>query len=265
MYAIFHSCLSSAVRKGLIGRNPLDAIEKPKVRNPRRKVVFSLEQAQQFLIAAEGSKMSTLYHLALATGMREGELLGLMWRDIDWRKNTLRVERQVQRVPGQGLVIAPPKTEAGNRIIALGSSTLTKLSDHRVKQEETRMVAGDSWKENDLIFPSSIGTPFDPRNLLKDFKIVLDWAGLRDMRFHDLRHSSITLLLNEVGAPIKEAQHRAGHTRPSTTMDLYVGEVSSKLDSAMAEGLDELITPVQVVIGKKKKVDAGGDNSGQAA
>ena len=127
VYAIFHSCLASALKKGLIGRNPLDAIEKPKVRNPRRKVVLSLEQAQQFLIAAEGSKMSVLYHLALATGMREGELLGLNWGDIDWRKNTLRVERQVQRVPGQGLVIAPPKTEAGNRIIALGPTTMSKL------------------------------------------------------------------------------------------------------------------------------------------
>lgn len=80
-----------------------------------------------------------------------------------------------------------------------------------------------------------------------------------------MRHSSITLLLNEVGAPIKEAQHRAGHTSPSTTIDSYGGEVSSKLDSAVAEGLDELITPVQVIIDKKKKVDAGGDTSRYAA
>ena len=93
---------------------------------------------------------------------------------------------------------------------------------------------------------------------------MLGRAGLEDMRFHDIRHSSITLLLNEVGAPIKEAQHRAGHTRPSTTMDIYGGEVSSKLDSAMAEGLDELITPVKVVIGSKKKVDAGRNPSGKA-
>ena len=150
----------------------------------------------------------------------------------------------MQHVPGQGLVIAPPKTEAGNRIIALGPSTLGKLSEHCVKQAQIILVAGSGWRENDLVLPSSIGTPYDPRNLLKDFKIVLGRVGLPDMRIHDLRHSSITLLLNEVGAPIKEAQHRAGHTRPSTTMDIYGGEVSSKLDSAMAEGLDELITPV---------------------
>jgi integrase len=154
------------------------------------------------------------------------------------------------------LVIAPPKTEAGNRIIALGASTLRKLSDHRVQQEQLRLEVGDTWNDNGLIFPSSIGTPLDPRNLLRDFKIVLERAGLPDMRFHDVRHSSITLLLNEVCAPIKEAQHRAGHTRPSTTMDIYGGEVSSKLDSAMAEGLDELITPVKITINDKKKVGA---------
>jgi integrase len=199
--------------------------------------------------------MSGLYHQALATGMREGELLELKWSAIDWRKNTLRVERQVQRVPGQGLVIAPPKTEAGNRIIALGASTLRKLSDHRVLQEQLRLEVGDTWIDNWLIFPSSIGTPLDPRNLLRDFKIVLERAGLPDMRFHDIRHSSITLLLNEVGAPIKEAQHRAGHTRPSTTMDIYGDKVSSKLDSAMTEGLDDLITPVKVTIVSKKKID----------
>ena len=114
------------------------------------------------------------------------------------------VELQVQRVPGQGLVIGPLKTEAGNRIIALGTSTLRKLSDHRVQQVQIRLEVRDTWNENGLIFLSSVGTPFDPRNLLKDFKIVLERAGLPDMRFHDIRHSSITLLLNEVGAPIKE-------------------------------------------------------------
>ncbi len=161
VYAIFHSCLANALKKGLIGRNPLDAIEKPKVRNPKRKVVLSLEQVQQFLIAAESSKQSMLYHLALATGMREGESARIQM--VGYRlaqEHACGVERQVQRVPGQGLVISPPKTEAGNRIIALGASTLTKLSDHRVKQEEIIMVAGGGWKDNDMVFPSSIGTPY---------------------------------------------------------------------------------------------------------
>ena len=96
----------------------------------------------------------------------------------------------------------PPKTEAGNRVIALGAPTLSKLMEHRERQAEVILVAGNGWRDNDLVFPSRIGTPYDPLNLLKDFKIVLTRAGLPNMRIHDLRHSSITLLLNEVGAPI---------------------------------------------------------------
>jgi integrase len=86
----------------------------------------------------------------------------------------------------------------------------------------------------------------DPHNMLKDFKALLVKAGLPMMRFHDLRHTSITLVLNEIGAPIKEAQKRAGHASPSTTINIYGGEETSKLDEMVAQSLDELITPVEI-------------------
>lgn len=85
------------------------------------------------------------------------------------------------------------------------------------------------------MFTSKVGTPIDPRNLLQDCKKVLSYAGLPEMRFPDLRHTSITMDLNELEAPIKEAQHRAGHSRPSTTIDIYGGEVSSKLDEKVVK------------------------------
>ncbi|MEM5775335.1 MAG: tyrosine-type recombinase/integrase, partial [Anaerolineaceae bacterium] len=124
--------------------------------------------------------------------------------------------------------------------------TLRKLADHRNHQAHDRIIAGNRWRDMDLVFTSQIGTPVDPRNLQNDFKKLLKHAGLPNMRFHDLRHTSITLVLNEVKAPIKEAQRRAGHTRPSTTMDIYGGEASSKLDQIVAQGLDDLITPIEV-------------------
>ena len=257
-YAILHACLHTAVRKGLIGRNPLDAVEKPKVLNPRKKVIMDIDQVQQFLIAATGEKYEILFHLAVSTGMREGEILGLKWTDIDWRKSVLKVQRQIQRVPGQGLVFSDPKTEAGNRIIALGQTTLSKLVDMRTQQDIQRQFSGSRWQETGLIFTTLLGTPIDPRNLLTEFKRILNKANLPMMRFHDLRHTSITLLLNEMNAPIKEAQHRAGHSRPSTTMDIYAGEINSKIDSVMAEGLDNLITPIQVKLESKKKINAEG-------
>jgi integrase len=244
IYAIMHACLETTVRKGLLGRNPLDAVEKPKVKHPIKIVTLQPEQIQQLLIAAEGDRDAVLYHLALTTGLREGEIIGLKWSDLDWERSRLKIQRQVQRIDGQGLVFSEPKTQFGNRMIALGQITLEKLQEHRQRQELEKAVAGQQWQENGLIFPTTIGTPRDPHNLLKSFKKLLAKARLPNMRFHDLRHTSVTLILNDIGAPIKEAQHRAGHASPSTTINIYGGETTSKLDQVVAQSLDELITPV---------------------
>jgi integrase len=244
IYAIMHACLETTVRKGLLGRNPLDAVEKPKVRHPKKIVTLQPEQIQQLLIAAEGNRDAVLYHLALTTGLREGEIIGLKWSDLDWERGRLKIQRQVQRIKGQGLVFSEPKTQFGNRVIAVGPITLVKLREHRQQQKLEKAIIIHRWQENDLIFPTTIGTPRDPHNLLKCFKEILGKAGLPDMRFHDLRHTSVTLILNDIGAPIKEAQHRAGHTSPSTTINIYGGETTSKLDEVVARNLDELVTPV---------------------
>jgi len=102
----------------------MDAVDKPKVKHPRRIVVLQSEQIQQFLIAADGHLHEALYHLAITTGMREGEILGLKWSDLDWDRGWIRIQRQVQRVDGVGLVFAEPKTQFGNRVLALGPVTL---------------------------------------------------------------------------------------------------------------------------------------------
>ena len=127
-----------------------------------------------------------------------------------------------------------PKTHADIRVLRLGEMTIEKLREHREKQLSEKKETGDRWQENGLIFPTVIGTPMDPHNLLKDFKALLRTAGLPMMRFHDLRHTSITLVLNEIVAPIKEAQKRAGHASPSTTINIYGGETTSKLDEVVA-------------------------------
>lgn len=254
IYAIMHVILASAVRKGLLGHSPMNAVEKPRVANPKRKVTLTAEQVQQLLIAASESGDEVLYQVELSTGLREGELSGLKWSDINWGRATIRIQRQVQRITGQGLVFSPPKTETGNRVLALGKQTLAKLHEHREQQAQAKMLAGERWQDFDLIFPTVIGTPKDPHNLLKDFKRLLAKAGLPDMRFHDLRHTSITLLLNEVGVPIKEAQRRAGHASPSTTINIYGGETTSKMDEIAAQNLDDLITPVAVQLGSNENL-----------
>jgi integrase len=246
IYAVFHVFLESAVKKRLIGRNPMDAVEKPKVKSAKKHIRLDANQVQQFLIAAEKTRNGVLYQLEVQTGLREGEILGLKWTDLDWGKRRIKIQRQVQRLPKMGLVIAPPKTEAGEREIPIGLFTLQKLQEHRHRQQEERTVAGDRWQEQGFMFPSSIGTPMDPHNLLKDFKKIMLSAGLPELRFHDLRHTSLTLLMNEIGAPIKEVQRRAGHTSPITTISIYGGDTTSKQEESDAQKLDELITPVRI-------------------
>lgn len=246
VYSTMYTALRAAVRKGLIGRNPLEAVEKPRVRNPKQKTVLDLEQVQRLLIAAQGERNEVLYHLAIVTGLREGEIFGLKWGDVDWQRSRLNIQRRAQRVPKVGIVFSSPKTKSGIRQISLGQITLNKLREHKQRQLVEKTLAGERWIENDLIFPTVIGTPLDPHNLLKEFKRLLKKADLPVMRFHDLRHTSITLVLNEIGAPVKEAQRRAGHASPTTTINIYGGEATMKLDEMVAHSLDELVTPMKV-------------------
>ena len=128
-HSVLHRCLKDAVRQGIVGFNAAHGARKPK--SPFKEMqILDENQVMQLLLTAKGDRYEALYHLAVKTGMRQGELLGLMWSDVDWSKGTLRVNRQVQRVPGQGRKLVSPKTRAGRRTITLGSETLRILREH---------------------------------------------------------------------------------------------------------------------------------------
>ncbi|MBM3152460.1 MAG: site-specific integrase [Chloroflexi bacterium] len=226
-----------------MGRNPADAVERPKVEQAEFQILNE-GQARQFLIAVSGSPYETIYYLALTSGMRKGELLGLKWPDLDWNKGTLLVQRQLLPTRGQGFVLAPPKTRAGRRQIKLGHGTLAQLDAHRKRQELEKAAAGDRWQENELIFSSTIGTFLDPSRVSKDFKRLLKKVGLPAIRFHDLRHTSISFLL-DMGTPLNTVQRRAGHSKPSVTADIY-GHAMARTQDEAAEKIDELVTPIPV-------------------
>ncbi len=243
IHSILHCALKQAVREGILGRNPADAVERPKVEQAELQILNE-EQARQFLIAASRSPYETIFYLALTTGMRKGELLGLKWPDLDWNKSTLLVQRQLQLIKGRGFILSPPKTRAGRRQIKLGHGTLAQLDAHRKRQELERAAAGDNWQENDLIFPTTIGTFLDPSRVSKDFKRLLKEVGLPLIRFHDLRHTSISFLL-DMGTPLNTVQRRAGHSKASVTADIYGHAMAHTQDEA-AEKIEELVTPIPV-------------------
>jgi len=248
IHAVMYNMLKRAMKEGVLGRNPADAVERPKVEETERRIL-SEEQARQLVIATMDKRLGTLIYLALITSMREGELLGLKWSDLDWKKGQLHVQRQVQRITGEGLVFVPPKTKAGQRKIKLGQGALERLAAHRSEQELLKAAQRERWEENDLIFPNNLGRPMGCENMISEFKQLLAENGLPKIRFHDLRHTSISFLLDS-GTPVNTVQKRAGHSKASVTTDTY-GHSLARAEEEAAERIEEMITPVPVPVAVK--------------
>ncbi len=202
---------------------------------------------------AAKSRNAAYFYLAITTGLRQAELFGLKWSDLDWETLRLQVQRQVQRVRGNGLIFTDPKTATGRRVVILGKSTKTVLQNHLKRQQLERKFAGDKWIDNDLIFTSTIGTPVDHRNLFREFKKLLKEAGLPEIRFHDLRHTAATLMLQQNIHP-KVVQERLGHSDISLTLNTY-SHVLPGMQEEAAEKMDRLLTPIEISgeLGKVKE------------
>ena len=242
IHTMLHSALEQAVKMGLANRNVSHGTIPPK--QPLKEIkILDESQASQLLVAAHGTRLEALLHLALATGIRQMELLGLKWSDLDWVLQTLKVERQLVRPDRGETRFAQPKTKYGRRTVALGDQTLAVLRNHYLFQNEERKAAGELWNETGLIFTTSLGTPIHPRNLLRDYKLLLKKAGLPVMRFHDLRHTAASLMLNH-GIAVIVVSRRLGHAKPSITLDVY-GHLIPSMQAEAAQKIDELITPVE--------------------
>ena len=153
-------------------------------------------------------RLEALYRLAIASGLRQGELLGLRWQDVDLETRTLSVRHILQ----QGTrTLAEPKTDRSRRTIALDAVPTEALRKHRVRQVEERMAAGQRWQDGGFIFATAIGTPMHRRNLVRAFHAALDPAGIPRQPFHQLRHACATLLL-ESGEELANISKLLGHS-----------------------------------------------------
>jgi integrase len=241
IHTVLHSALAHATRTGVIGRNPASNAIQPK-KPPKEMKICDESQISQLLVAVRGNRYEALVYLAVTTGMRQMELLGLKWTDLNWIKQTLKIERQLVRPYGDSIRFSSPKTRSGRRNLSLGDKTILMLREHYQRQHEERQAAGVRWQEHGLIFPNNIGGPMDPRNLLRDFRKILKAAGLPILRFHNLRHTEASLMLN-TGIPVIIVSRRLGHSRPSVTLDVY-GHLIPSMQAEAAEKIEELITPI---------------------
>jgi integrase len=229
------AALSDAVDQGLIGRNPVSLATTPRY-SPRLIQPYSLDQMAALLSAACGSRNAVRWTLALALGLRRGEALGLSWSDIDVDAGTLTVRRQLQRVPwehgcadpaacgrapscphrfGGGLRSSEPKSDAGQRTLAMPDPLIVELRAHRAAQAAERLAA-PVWADGDWVLTNEIGQPLDPRTDGRVFKALCRKAGVPERRLHDLRHSAATaLLLADVD--LATAGQVLGHSRVEMT------------------------------------------------
>lgn len=199
---------------------------------------WSADEVRLFLAAARNDPLYPAFVLLLAYGLRRGEVLGLVWEDIDLTDDTLRVGWQLQRIDGQ-LARVPVKTAAGRRELPLVLIARDVLIEQAQRQAAARTRAGASWAGNDLVFTTRTGRPVEPRNLVRSFERLIDDAGLRKIRLHDLRHTVATLL-KTLRVPQRDAMQILGHARVSVTLEIYTDSDSDSQRDALTTMSDRL-------------------------
>jgi integrase len=230
-HAVLRTMLSEAMREQLVARNVATLVRTPRVERTDVSP-WTPDEAAVFLEANRSDSYVHLYSAALSLGMRKGELLALRWTDIDLNSRELRVRQTMQRLgAGQGMVIGTPKTNRSRRTIPLPQIAIDALMARRRAQLVDQQLAGDRWNESDLVFTTSIGTIIEPTNLRRSFNAAIERAGVRRIRFHDLRHTCASLLLAE-GVPMRVVMEILGHSAMAITSDIYAHVMPSALTNA---------------------------------
>lgn len=222
IHTILHEALKHAVKLEIVPRNVAEAVTPPRETKAELQV-WDVSQVNAFLEAASKHRLYPLFLLALTTGMRRGELLGLRWQDIDWKRKTISV-CQTLVVTKEGIQFQEPKTNAGKRVIAVDNDVLEVLKFWRIRQTSEltarQTVYGAAEKNSLLVFCSIAGTPVSPRNLARIFETLIKKAKVPPLSLHGLRHTSATLMLKE-NIPAKVVSERLGHSKVGITLDTY--------------------------------------------
>jgi len=229
VHTVLRRLLSQAVRWGLIASNPVALVDPPRVKQ-RELRVWTEEEVRCFLKAAREHRLFALFALALATGMRRGELLGLMWEDIS--ESRILVRRALVPVDGRP-TLKSVKTATSVRPVAISPATYALLQEHGVRQRAEGSACMN------LVFTSIYGNPVDPRGVGRLLHKLSRAAGLPRIRFHDLRHTSATLML-KAGLHPKVVSERLGHADIATTLGIY-GHFGPDMQAEAAATLDSVL------------------------
>lgn len=237
--AVLRTVLNQAVRWDLVSRNVAALAFPPKL--VRKQIPYlTADEARMVLRAARETDLEAIIRLALSLGLRQGEILGLRWSDLDVEKRSLHVRNALHRVNGT-YALAETKTQKSQRTLALPESILQSLEVWRKKQRENRSAARDLWAEEipDLIFTTVMGRPLHGSTVHHQFTRLLDRCGLSHRSFHSLRHTAATLALGQ-GVDLKTVSTMLGHSQISLTADTYAATLPALVADAAAR-IDDLL------------------------
>ncbi|WP_329463881.1 tyrosine-type recombinase/integrase [Streptomyces sp. NBC_01431] len=235
-HRVLRSALSAACREEMITRNVAKLVEPPRPK-PRELSPWSLDETLTFLAAARLDPLYAAFVLAIAMGLRRGELVGLRWSDIDLEQRTLTVRQQLQR--RRGVLYNDETKGRRSRALPLPAMCVAPLRWHRMRQAAAREGAGAAWQESGYVFTTRTGRPVEPRNVHRSFVRVSETAGLRVVRLHDARHGCATLLTAAGVAP-RVVMEILGHSQISLTMDVYTHVVQDTQREAISH-MDRLL------------------------
>jgi len=218
VHTMINDSLKKAERWGYINKNHASLVDRPKA-TKKEVQVWTVDEVKRFLNHLEGNRYSIAFLLALTTGMRQGEILGLRWKDVDFENGCIRI---TQTLSADGKEILPyTKTKSGSRVIDLDDDTLSRLKKHRLQIRQEKLQAGAGiYKDMDLVICSEIGTPTNKSNLRRVYDRTIHKANVPKIRFHDMRHTHATLLLLQGENP-KIVSERLGHADVRITLDTY--------------------------------------------
>ncbi|MFE9556803.1 tyrosine-type recombinase/integrase [Streptomyces sp. NPDC006703] len=235
-HRVLRSALSAACREEMITRNVAKLVEPPRP-TPRELSPWSLDETLTFLAAARLDPLYAAFVLAIAMGLRRGEIVGLRWSDIDLDQRTLTVRQQLQR--RRGVLYNDETKGRRSRALPLPAMCVAPLRWHRMRQAAARESAGAAWQESGYVFTTRTGRPVEPRNVHRSFVRVSETAGLRVVRLHDARHGCATLLTAAGVAP-RVVMEILGHSQISLTMDVYTHVVQDTQRKAISH-MDRLL------------------------
>lgn len=242
LHAVIHVALNRALEDGKVARNTAAMVgrsSRPKVRTREMTTIADGDQPVRFLAAARGERLEALLVLALTSGMRQGELRALRWKDVDLDRGVLAVTGTVTGTARAAMTIGTPKS-GKSRSVALGPLTVAALREHRRRQKEEQQLVGSEWQNRGLVFCTHFGDFLPTNTIVLLLHRVLARAGLPRVRFHDLRHTAATLMLSG-GVHPKIASEMLGHSTAAITLDLY-SHVSPHMQRTAATTIDQVLT-----------------------